>query len=229
MDEELKKNILKTGTSIIGIKCKDGVVVAGDRQVTAGNIVYKKNVAKIVDINDYLVGAWTGGVSDSQMLKKLVAAELRLKELKSKERPTVKEGANLFATISYQKVRQFSTIPSIVGSLIAGYNKDGSTELYTVGPTGSIYEVDDYDANFSSGMPYILGLLERQYKEDMTVEDGVKLAIEAIKSSTQRDVGSGYGIDVFAITKEGINHQVKQKIEAGYKEEIKEQGKKSKK
>src|SRR3989344_5422902 len=105
MDEELKKSILKTGTSILGIVCKDGIVMAGDRRATAGNLIFSKHTQKVVQINDYLVTAGTGAASDVDMLKKLVAAELRLKELKSKTRPTVKEAANLIAMLSYSHIR----------------------------------------------------------------------------------------------------------------------------
>ena len=55
MDSELKNSILKTGTTILGIVCKDGVVMASDRQVTAGNLVVGKNYPKTVQINDYLL------------------------------------------------------------------------------------------------------------------------------------------------------------------------------
>ena len=46
----------------------------------------------------------------------------------------------------------------------------------------------------------------------MYVKEGVEFAVEALKSSTQRDIGSGNGIDVFTITKEGVNHVVEQEI-----------------
>ncbi len=212
MEQELKNSILKSGTSIIGIVCKDGIVIAADRQSTAGNIVMSKKSKKVAKINDYLLFAGTGGVADIQRLKKLIAAELRLKELRSKSRPTVKQSANLIATITYSQIRQMSPIPSIVGSLVGGIDEDGSVKLYSIEPAGSITEVEDYDANFGSGMPFVLGLLERQYKPDMTVKQGVELAIEALKSSTQRDIGSGYGIDVFSITKEGIKKEFEQEI-----------------
>lgn len=217
MDEELKKSILKTGTTVLGIVCNDGIVMAADRQVTAGNIVMNKNTQKVVKVNDYLVVSWTGGAADAQRLGKLVAAELKLKELKSRSRPTIKQAASLTGSISYQSIRQPSMIPTIVGTLVAGFNEDGSTELYTIEPAGGVYPVEDYDANFGSGMPYVLGLLERQYKKDITIAEGVELAKEAIKSSTQRDIGSGYGIDIYTITKEGIKKAVEQKIEAEYK------------
>ncbi len=219
MDNELKNSILKTGTTVLGIVCKDGIVMAADRQVTAGTIVMNKNTPKVVQVNDYLVVSWTGGAADAQRLGKLLAAELKLKELKSRSRPTTKQAANLTGSISYSNIRQPSMIPNIVGTLVAGFNEDGSTELYTIEPAGGTYPVKDYDANFGSGMPYVLGLLERQYKPNMTIEQGIELAKEALKSSTQRDVGSGYGIDIFTIKKEGIKKVVGQRIESSYTDE----------
>ncbi len=217
MDTELKNSILKTGTTVLGIVCKDGVVMASDRQSTAGNIVMNKNSEKTKKINDYLLFAGTGTVSDIQRTSKILSAELKLKELKSHSRPTIKQSANLLSTITYSSIRQPSMIPSMVGTLVGGFDEDGSTELYTIEPAGSVIKVDDYDANFGSGMPYVLGLLERQYKKDITIKEGIELAKESLKSSTQRDIGSGYGIDIFTITKQGINKVVEQTIEPDYK------------
>ena len=219
MDSELKNSILKTGTTILGIVCKDGVVMAADRQVTAGNLVVSKNTGKVYQVNDYIVFAGCGNASDAQRISKLLPAELKLKELRAKSRPTIKQAANLLATMAYSQIRQPSMIPSIVGTLIGGFNEDGTSELYTIEPAGSIIKVEDYDSNFGSGMPFVLGLLERQYKKNMTIEEGIKLAVEAVKSSTQRDTGSGHGIDVFAITKEGIKKVVSQEIKPEYKDE----------
>ncbi len=217
--EELNKSVLKTGTTILGIVCKDGVVMAADRQVTAGNLVMSKNYSKVVKINDYLVSSWTGGVADAQRLGKLITAELKLKELRSHSRPSIRQAASLTANITYSQIRQPSMIFSVVGTLVAGFNEDGTTELYSVEPGGSVVKVEDYDANFGSGMPFVLGLLERQYKKGINVKEGIELAKEALKSSTQRDTGSGYGIDIFSITKDGIKKEVEQTIEPEYKDE----------
>ncbi len=219
MDAELKNSILKTGTTIVGIVCKDGVVMASDRQSTAGTIVMDKKSEKTMKINDYLIISGTGMVSDIHRIEKVLPAELKLKELKSRTRPSVKQAANLLANILYSGIRQMSMIPMQAGFLIGGFNGDGTTQLYSVEPAGSVRKIEDFDANFGSGMPYVLGLLERQYKEGMSVEEGVKLAIECIKSSTQRDVGSGHGIDVFTITKDGIKKVVSQGIQPSFKED----------
>ncbi|HPD81824.1 MAG TPA: proteasome subunit beta [Candidatus Pacearchaeota archaeon] len=216
MDEDLKKNILKTGTTILGIVCKDGVVMASDRQISAGNLVVGKNYQKTIKVNDYLLLSFTGMVSDAQRVVKLLPAELKLKELRAKSRPSVGQAANLLSSILYAGARQGGMM---VGNLIGGFNEDGTFELYTVEPAGSVVKVEDYDANFGSGMPYVLGYLERQYKKGLTVKEGVELAKEAIKSSTQRDMGSGYGIDIFTITKEGIKKVVEQEILPEYKDQ----------
>jgi len=217
MDQELQKNIMKTGTSLVGIVCKDGIVMGGDRRTTAGNMIMNKNTQKVVPISDYLAISGTGTSSDIEMLKKIIQAELRLKELKSKKRATVKEAANLIANMSYKNIRQPTMIPFIAGIMLGGVNEDGSTELFSIEPAGSVMRVENFDANFSSGMPFILGLLERQYKKDLTIKQGIELAIEALKSSTQIDTASGNGIDVFSITKEGIKHEVEQEIAPNYK------------
>ena len=217
MNEEINKSILKSSTSLVGIVCKDGVVLGADRRVTAGTLVVDKNFQKILEINNYIIAAFTGGVADAQLTRKMLAAELRLKELSTKTRPTIKEAAHLLSMLTYRGIRTPTMLPNIVGTLIAGVDENGEVELYTIEPAGAVYKVKEYDANFSSGMPYILGLLERQYRKDLSVKEGIELAKEALKSSTQRDVGSGNGIDVFALTKDGVKHVVSEGIIAEYK------------
>jgi len=218
METELKNSMLKTGTTILGIVCKDGVVMASDRQISAGNLVVDKHYQKTVPITDNLLMAFTGSVSDAQRVAKYLPAELRLKELRSKSKHTIKQAANLLSSILYSGARQSMMM---VGNLLGGVNEDGSTELYTIEPAGSVLKVEEYDANFGSGMPYVLGLLERQYKKGLSVKEGVELAKEALKSSTQRDMGSGYGIDVFTITKDGIKKVVEEAIEPNYVDDSK--------
>ena len=217
MNEEISKNMMKSNTSLVSIVCKDGVIMGADRRVTAGNIIMGKKENKIAKVTDYLLISFTGGAADALLSTKIIAAELKLKELRTKIRPSVKESANLIGMMLYRSIRTPSMIPHIVGFLVGGVNEDGSTELYTIEPAGGVYKVSEYDANFSSGMPYILGLLERQYRDNLSIKEGVELAKECLKASTQRDSASGNGIDVFTITSEGIKHVVSEEIIAQYK------------
>jgi proteasome beta subunit len=218
MDENLKKHVLTTGTSLVGIVCKDGVVLASDRKVTlGGEIVADKDFRKTYQINDYLAMSIAGTLSDAQMLIRLSAAQLKLKSLQDKKRPSVKESVNFISTMKFQNIRKPSMIPPIVGNLIAGVDEDGETSLFNVTPDGAIKQVGNYDAS-GSGMLYIWGLLERKYQDGLSIEQGVELAVESIKSASERDTASGSGIDVFTITKEGIKQVSKQTAKAVYKE-----------
>jgi len=207
MDAELKNSILKTGTTILGIVCKDGVVVAGDRRGSLGHIIFSKNSEKVQVLNDYLVFLGCGSSTEIQKVSKLLTAELKLKELKSKVRPTVRQSASLLSN--------FNALESAF--ILAGFDGDEMSSLYEI-TGGYLKKVEDYTASVGSGMPYVLGLLEREYKRNISVEDGIKLAVESLKSSTQRDSGSGNGIDVFTITKDGIKKVVDQDIVPEYKD-----------
>ena len=218
----MKNSMMKTGTTLVGIVCKDGIVMGSDRQTTGGNIVLIKDSQKTVPIGNYLVYSGCGLAAAIRRTAKIVSAELRLKELRSKSRPTTRQAANLLAEIIYHNIRQPSMIPDEMGALIAGFNEDGTFELYNIDPAGHANKVSTYDASIGSGMPYVLGFLEREYKKDISIKEGVELVVESIKSSTQRDTGSGYGIDVFTITKDGIKRAVGQEIISEYKDEKKE-------
>ncbi len=222
MNQDLKDSILHSGTTLVGIVCKDGIVMASDRQTTGGHIVIHKDTQKTKQINDYILFSGCGLSAAIIKTAKVLAAELRLKELRSRSRPSIKQSANLLANMMYSNIRQHSMVPDEMGALIGGFDEGGTVELYTIDPAGSIHKVEEYNASIGSGMPYVLGLLERQYKKNISVEEGVELAKEALKSSTQIDTASGYGIDIFTITKDGIKKVVEQTIEPNYKDDKRE-------
>ena len=208
MDQE-SKNILKTGTTILGIVCKNGIVMAGDNRVSLGqSIIIDKDMEKVYQINDYLVFSGCGSATEAQKAAKVLTAELKLKELKSRSRPSVRQSASLLSNF---QVSQSAFI-------LAGFDEDGETSLYEI-TGGFLKKVKDYTASVGSGMPYVLGLLERQYKKDLTLKEGIELASESIKASSARDMASGNGIDIYTITKEGIKKVVTQRTEQNYKDE----------
>ena len=192
----------KTGTTTVGVVCKDGIVLGADRKVTLGGaIVSSKKFEKVVIINEDFAMTVAGLVSDIQLLTKLIKAQIRLDELRKGKKIKVKEAANLLANLVYSNVRKYSTIAGITGFLFGGRDKEGFY-LYELGMDGSLTKFDDYIAD-GSGMLFALGVLEANYKETMSVEDGVKLVVSAVNAAIQRDTGSGAGCDVITITKDG--------------------------
>ncbi len=197
MDEQLK-----TGTTTVGIACEDGIVLAADKRATAGTMIVDKRAEKVHVINDDFAVTIAGGVSDAQLLIKLVRAELKLKEVKTNKRPTAKEAANLLGGLLYSNIRRPSMIPGIAHFLLGGKDKEG-THLYDLFPDGSVTPIRDFVSS-GSGSVFALGVLETQYKEDMTTDEAVKVAVKAINTALKRDSCSGNGIDVVVVKNKEI-------------------------
>ena len=66
------ENQLKTGTTTVGIVCKDGVVLAADKRATAGHMIVDKQAEKVHVISDDFAVTIAGSVSEAQLLIKLI-------------------------------------------------------------------------------------------------------------------------------------------------------------
>ncbi len=216
MSEDLK-NITKKGTTTVGIVCRDGIVLAADKRVTLGGaLVANKNVEKVVKITDNLVVTTAGSVSDIQLVVKLIRAELTLKRIRTKRHATTKEAVNLLATIVYNNIRKMSPIVAITGFLVGGKDDTGFY-LYNIGPDGSVMIEKDY-STVGSGFEFAYGVFDTLFKENMPIQEGIKLAVRGINAAMQRDVNTGEGIDVITITKEGVKKVLTRKVDYTIKE-----------
>ncbi|MBI2112561.1 proteasome subunit beta [Candidatus Woesearchaeota archaeon] len=193
---------LKTGTTTIGIVCKDGVVLAADKRATAGSLIVDKRAEKVHVITDEFAVTIAGTVSDAQLLIKLVRAEVKLKEMRTNKKPSAKETANLLGGLLYSNIRRPSMLPGIAHFLLGGRDVDG-VHLYDLFPDGSVTKIKDYVTS-GSGSVFALGVLETQYHSDLSVAEGVKLVVKSINAALQRDTYSGNGIDVVTVTSGGI-------------------------
>ncbi len=197
-----QQQMMKTGTTTIGIICKDGIVLAADKRATAGNFIADRNADKIHQISDFMGVTIAGLVSDAQLLVKLIRAELLLKKMRTNKETTVREGANLLAGYAYANIRKMSMLPGIVGFLIGGKDGEGY-HLYNIGPDGSVSEVDDFTSD-GSGSVFAFGVLDTLYKKGINLEEGIKLAVKAVNAALQRDSATGSGLDIFTITPDGV-------------------------
>ena len=203
------KEFANTGTTTVGIVCKDGIVLAADKRVTAGYIA-NKHFKKISFITDDLAVTMAGLVSDAQLLTKLIRAELQLKDIQSGRTSTIKEAANLFAGMLYANIRRMTMLPGIVSFLAGGVDKYGY-HLYDLGVDGSVMKIEDF-ASDGSGSVFALGVLETLYKKGMNVDEGIKLAVKSINAALQRDTASGGGIDIVTITTKGAKQVLEKEI-----------------
>lgn len=210
----MDRNIKKTGTTTIGMVCKDGIVLAADKRVTAGNLIANKRFNKIIVIAENVAITTAGLVSDAQLLSKVIKAEIKLKEVQTNRKITTKEAVNILANMSYSNIRQFSSVPGIVGFLVGGYDNQGFS-LWEIGCDGSIMESNDYVTD-GSGSVFVHGVLETLYKNDLSIDECIKLAVKSLNASQKRDNASGSGFDVLSITKDGIKKVITKEIETTF-------------
>ncbi len=207
----MEEKTIKTGTTTVGIVCKDGIILAADKRATAGHMIASKKADKVHQIDDNIGVTIAGSVSEAQFLVKLIRAEIKLRKVRITGTITTKEAANLLASLNYASIRRPSMILSIVGFLLGGYDKTGF-HLYEIGVDGSILE-DDRFISDGSGSVFALGVLETLWKKDMTIQEGIELAKKSINAAFQRDSASGDGVDIVKITKDGFEKALHQKIE----------------
>lgn len=185
-----------TGTTTVGIVCKDAVVLAADRRATAGTLIVHKRTKKVYRLDDSLGLTTAGLVGDLQTLARYITAEVELYKLKRNAPMPVEACATLTANIL--SGRRF--FPYWVQLVIGGVDRSGSHVFSLDAAGGSI--PDNY-VSTGSGSPFVYGVLEDHYKEDLSAADGTDLAIRAVTAAMKRDAASGEGIDVAVITREG--------------------------
>ena len=224
MDNELKKHVVKTGTTTLGIVCRDGVVIAADKRASFGtsdnqgvSYIAGKDQDKIQEVTPEIIVTTAGTASDTGKIIKLARAELKLKELRSKNKPTIKQAANLFSNIAYQSIRNPSMIPSITHFLLAGHD-DGGFYLYDIFPDGFLDLKKDYSVS-GSGMSHVNPILDSDYKEGISLEEGIELAKKCIKASMGRDPATGEGLDIYVVKKDKIEQVSKQKVVTDFRDQ----------
>jgi len=188
----IESEVIKTGTSTVGITFDGGVVVGADHRATMGNFIANKNVKKLFQISGRVALTTAGLVGHAQSLARMLSAELSLYELKRNTPMTVRGAATLTANILVGR-------PHYVQLLIVGVDESGSS-VYSIDSAGG--SIPDLYCATGSGSPFMYGVLEDQFKEGMDEKSALKVAAKALLASAQRDAASGNGMDLAVITEE---------------------------
>ena len=187
------------GATAIGLTYQDGIILAADKRISYGNFVVNKHTRKIFPITDQVAAACAGMVADMQVLTRQVAALAEIRKLETRREMATNSVSKLMSVIMFE--RRF--FPLLTQVIVGGVHT--IPEIYTLDPLGSLLP-DNYAA-VGTGAELALGLIDSEYKKNMSEDASKKLAIKAIKSSIQRDSASGDGIDVLAISKRGIEEE----------------------
>lgn len=179
---EYAKKAVRQGTTAIGMVCKDGVLLIADRRITE-KLIVAKSAEKVFQVDDHITAASSGFMMDGRVL--IERAQL----LAQQHRVTNDEPMDIIELVKeIADLKQFYTQyggarPFGVSILFAGV--DDKPRLYVTDPTGIFFEykataIGEADAE-------IKNILNKEYKETITIEDGVKLAIKALRRVLKKE------------------------------------------
>jgi proteasome beta subunit len=188
------------GATVVGLTCSDGVVLAAEKRVSWGRMVMSRHGKKVFRITPRMGLAFAGLVSDMQALTREVTAYANLYNLEHNREITVRSMAKLISNMLFQR----RMMPLLMETVVGGVDGDGPV-LFSMDPVGSL--IPDPFISAGTGAPIAMGLLEAQYSEEMDVEAGAELALNAIRSAVARDVVSGDGVDMLVIRADGIEER----------------------
>jgi proteasome beta subunit len=183
------------GASVVGISYSDGVILAADKRISFGNFVVNKNIKKTFTVTDHVGAACAGMVADMQVLVRQVEALAKIRRLETRRNVPPNSIAKLMSVIMFER-RYFPLLTQVI---VGGINE--KPEIYTLDPLGSVLP-DDYAA-VGTGAEMALGIMDAEFKPNMSEEKVRELATRAIRSAIARDAASGDGIDILYVTRTG--------------------------
>jgi len=179
---EYAKEAVKQGSTAIGLVCKEGVLLVADKRVV-DKLIVADSVDKIIQIDDHIGAAATGFVMDARVL--LEKAQVMVQQ----HRITYGVPMEVLSLVKeICDIKQFFTQyggarPFGVSVILAGV--DENPVLYVTDPTGIFFE---YKATaIGEGEVEVKQILNKEYKESITIDEGLKLAVSALRKVLGKD------------------------------------------
>ena len=183
------------GATAVGITFDGGVVFASEKRIAFGNFLVSKSTKKTFPITSKVGATCAGLVADMQILSLQISALAKIRKMEIKRDVPPNTIAKMMSNMMYER-RFFPLLTQvIVGGVVDKPN------IYTLDPLGSVLP-DEYAA-VGTGAEMALGVLDPQFKPNMTEQESKDLAVKSIRSASLRDSFSGDGIDMLVINKQG--------------------------
>ncbi|MFI6700547.1 proteasome subunit beta [Streptomyces sp. NPDC050509] len=211
------------GTTILALIYRDGVLIAGDRRATMGNLIAQRDLEKVHPTDDYTAVAFAGTVGLALDMVKLYQVELTHFEKMEGIPMTLNAKANRLAGMVRENLGQAMQGLAVV-PLLVGYDEtapDGARgRIFSFDVTGGPYEKTDFYAE-GSGSPFARGALKKLYRKDMSRHDAALAALQALYDAADDDsatggpdIGRGIYPIVSVITEDGFERLPEPETEA---------------
>ncbi|CAN5405709.1 MAG: proteasome subunit beta [Nitrososphaeraceae archaeon] len=198
---------IKKGTTTCALTCNDGIVLAADTRASAGFFIADRHVMKIQKVDRHMGMTIAGGVADAQNLVDIMRYNANIYRLTNRELMPIKSAARLCSNVLFNQ-RYY---PYYVQIILAGFDNVGG-QIYNIDLFGSI--TTEKFISTGSGSPVAYGYLESEFKENLSVNEAYKIAIQAIAAAIRRNAGTGDNINAVIIDKEGYRELSREKKES---------------
>lgn len=193
--------------TVVGIRCKDGVVLASDSKGVAYYHVLSKRVQKVFKLEDRIGAAIAGSTGDVQSFVNLLRAEANLYRINHETPISTKALAHLASGILHGR-RLF---PYLLEGVIGGVDNGNEPVLIFLDPVGGHLEEKEFAAA-GTGASVAYGALEKDFGK-LDVKEGAKLAAKSIQSAIERDAATGERTVVAIIDGRGYRELSEAKVE----------------
>nr|WP_281171628.1 proteasome subunit beta [Haloglycomyces albus] len=181
-------------TTIVSMRCRGGVVMAGDRRATMGNYISSRDIEKVfpADFHSLIGIAGTAGIGLEMV--RLYQTELEHYE-KIEGRPLTLEGkANRLATMLRSNLgialQGLAVVPLFAGFDLDAEDPDTSGKIFSFDVVGGVYQERDFDS-IGSGSVFAKSSLKKTFRRGMEREEAVKIAVEALYDAADDDSATG--------------------------------------
>jgi proteasome beta subunit len=181
---------LPEATTVLAFRYGEGVIMAGDRRATAGNLIAHRNVQKVFPADAFSAVAISGTAGVAAEMIRLFQTELEHYEKLEGSRLSLEGKANhLAAMIRRQLPMAFQGL--VVIPLFCGFDERANVgRLYSFDVVGGRYEETDYAATGSGGRDARL-YLRTKFGDDLDEEAALALAVEALVAAAEEDTATG--------------------------------------
>jgi len=178
------------GTTVVAIRYHDGVVMAGDRRATAGFMIASRRIEKVFPADDYSGVAIAGAAGPAVEMVKLFQTQLEHYEKVQGDALSLEGKANQLGQLVRGNLpaamQGFAVVP-----LFAGYDHArGHGRVFSYDVTGGRYEELDFQAQ-GSGSIHARNWIKASWREDMTADEAIDLAIRSLFAAADEDVATG--------------------------------------
>ncbi|HEX4833861.1 MAG TPA: proteasome subunit beta [Trebonia sp.] len=181
---------LPHATTIVAATCQGGVVLAGDRRATGGNVIVKRDVEKVFRSDEYSAVAIAGVASIALEFTRLFQVELEHYEKMEGRSLSLEGKANRLGSMVRGNIalamQGLAMIP-----LFAGYDEErGAGRIFSYDVAGGPYEEYRF-YSIGSGSVFAKSALKKLYSDDMPAEDAMLACVQALYDAADDDSATG--------------------------------------